>query len=203
VPSALAKYVVVFTGDTLMLLVNPAAVPPQVLVYQRHDAPVPRVPPEMLIVVLFPLQIVEVPVIELANTELLKTVKTTESDMNFKPETVEIEHLNRLPFKLSAAGLMESVSLLAPLNTPVLLRLIHLPDNFRCQLYVLLALTVSFIEKLVFNPEQTDFDMGCTMNTAFNSQIKKNVTMVMNNLIDFEFDNLLIVKQHFCIYSFV
>jgi hypothetical protein len=95
------------------------------------------------------------------------------------------------------------VSLLAPLNTPVLLRLIHLPDIFRCQLYVLLALTVSFIEKLVFNPEQTDFDMGCTMNTAFNSQMKKNVTMVMNNLMDFEFNNLLIEKQHFCIYSFV
>jgi hypothetical protein len=70
VPSALIKYVVVFTGDTLMLVVDPMEEPPQLTVYQRQDAPVPRLPPEMLIVVLFPLQIVEVPVIEVAGVDV-------------------------------------------------------------------------------------------------------------------------------------
>jgi hypothetical protein len=70
VPSALTKYVVVAVGDTVMLVPVPAEVPPHDDVYHFQLAPVPRLPPLMLKVVFCPLQIVVVPLIEVAGTDV-------------------------------------------------------------------------------------------------------------------------------------
>jgi hypothetical protein len=77
VPSALTKYVVVAVGDTVILVPVPDAEPPQDDVYHFQLAPVPKVPPLMLKVVFCPLQIVLVPVIEVAGTDVSFTVTVT------------------------------------------------------------------------------------------------------------------------------
>jgi hypothetical protein len=77
VPSALAKYVVVAVGDTVMLAPVPAEVPPHDDVYHFQLAPVPRLPPLTDSVVFLPLQIVVVPVIEDAGTDVSCTVTVT------------------------------------------------------------------------------------------------------------------------------
>ena len=70
VPSALRKYVVVVAGATLTLLPVPTDVPPQLPLYHLQLAPVPRLPPVVLSVVLLPLQMVVVPLIDVAGTEV-------------------------------------------------------------------------------------------------------------------------------------
>jgi len=70
VPSALRKYVVVAAGATVTLLPVPTDVPPQLPLYHLQLAPVPRLPPLTLSVVFLPRQIVVVPVIEVAGTEV-------------------------------------------------------------------------------------------------------------------------------------
>ena len=70
VPSALTKYVVVAVGDTVMLVPVPADVPPHDDVYHFQLAPVPRLPPFTDSVVFLPRQIVLVPLIEVAATEV-------------------------------------------------------------------------------------------------------------------------------------
>jgi hypothetical protein len=70
VPSALTKYVVVAVGDTVMLAPVPADVPPHDDVYHFQLAPVPRLPPFTDSVVFLPRQIVLVPLIEVAATEV-------------------------------------------------------------------------------------------------------------------------------------
>jgi hypothetical protein len=77
VPSALTKYVVVAVGDTVMLAPVPADVPPHDDVYHFQLAPVPRLPPLTDSVVFLPLQIVVVPVIEVAGTDVSCTVTVT------------------------------------------------------------------------------------------------------------------------------
>ncbi len=70
VPSALRKYVVVEAGATVTLLPVPTDVPPQLPLYHLQLAPVPRLPPVVLSVVLLPLQMVVVPLIDVAGTEV-------------------------------------------------------------------------------------------------------------------------------------
>ncbi len=70
VPSALRKYVVVAAGATVTLLPVPTDVPPQLPLYHLQLAPVPRLPPVVLSVVLLPLQMVVVPLIDVAGTEV-------------------------------------------------------------------------------------------------------------------------------------
>ncbi len=70
VPSALRKYVVVAAGATVTLLPVPTDVPPQLPLYHLQLAPVPRLPPLTLKVVFLPRQIVVVPLIEVAGTEV-------------------------------------------------------------------------------------------------------------------------------------
>ncbi len=70
VPSALRKYVVVAEGATVTLLPVPNVVPPQLPLYHLQLAPVPRLPPLTLKVVLFPRQMVVVPLIKVAGTEV-------------------------------------------------------------------------------------------------------------------------------------
>ena len=70
VPSALRKYVVVAAGATVTLLPVPTDVPPQLPLYHLQLAPVPRLPPLTLKVVFLPRQIVVVPVIEVAGTDV-------------------------------------------------------------------------------------------------------------------------------------
>ncbi len=70
VPSALRKYVVVAAGATVTLLPVPTDVPPQLPLYHLQLAPAPRLPPLTFKVVFLPRQIVVVPVIEVAGTEV-------------------------------------------------------------------------------------------------------------------------------------
>jgi hypothetical protein len=70
VPSALTKYVVVAVGDTVMLAPVPADVPPHDDVYHFQLAPVPKLPPLTDSVVFLPRQIVLVPLIEVAGTDV-------------------------------------------------------------------------------------------------------------------------------------
>ena len=70
VPSALRKYVVVVAGATVTLLPVPTDVPPQLPLYHLQLAPTPRLPPLTLNVVFLPRQIVVVPLIEVAGTEV-------------------------------------------------------------------------------------------------------------------------------------
>ncbi len=70
VPSALRKYVVVEAGETVTLLPVPTDVPPQLPLYHFQLAPAPRLPPLTLSVVFLPRQIVVVPLIEVAGTEV-------------------------------------------------------------------------------------------------------------------------------------
>ncbi len=70
VPSALRKYVVVAAGATVTLLPVPTEVPPQLPLYHLQLAPAPRLPPLTLNVVFLPRQIVVVPVIEVAGTDV-------------------------------------------------------------------------------------------------------------------------------------
>ncbi len=70
VPSALRKYVVVAAGATVTLLPVPTDVPPQLPLYHFQLAPAPRLPPLTFKVVFLPRQIVVVPVIEVAGTEV-------------------------------------------------------------------------------------------------------------------------------------
>ena len=57
-------------GVTVILDPVPAAVPPQVPLYHFQLAPAPRLPPLTLSVVFLPRQIVVVPVIDVAGTEV-------------------------------------------------------------------------------------------------------------------------------------
>jgi hypothetical protein len=61
-------------GVTVILDPVPAAVPPQVPLYHFQLAPVPRLPPLTLSVVLLPRQMVVVPVMPVAGTEVSLTV---------------------------------------------------------------------------------------------------------------------------------
>jgi len=70
VPSARKKYVVVVAGATVTLLPVPTAVPPQLPLYHFQLEPIPRLPPLTLNVVFLPKQIVVVPLIEVAGTEV-------------------------------------------------------------------------------------------------------------------------------------
>ena len=70
VPSALRKYVVVVAGTTVTLLPVPTDVPTQLPLYHLQLALVPRLPPLTLKVVFLPRQIVVVPVIEVAGTDV-------------------------------------------------------------------------------------------------------------------------------------
>ena len=72
VPSARTKYVVVPAVVPVILSDDPVliAVPPQLPLYHFQLAPVPRLPPLTLNVVLPPRQIVVVPLIEVAGTEV-------------------------------------------------------------------------------------------------------------------------------------
>jgi hypothetical protein len=70
VPSALTKYVVEDLGETVMLDPVPANVPPHDVVYHLQLAPAPRLPPPTESVVLLPRQIVLVPPIDVAGTEV-------------------------------------------------------------------------------------------------------------------------------------
>lgn len=80
-PSALTKYVFVpaLAGFTVMDAPELSNVPPQLPVYQRHDAPVPRKPPFTLMVLLLPRQTGAAgPLIEVAGTEVSLTVMVVE-----------------------------------------------------------------------------------------------------------------------------
>ena len=70
VPSARTKYVVVEAGATVTVLPVPTDVPPQLPLYHFQLAPIPRLPPLTLNVVFLPKQIVVVPLIEVAGTEV-------------------------------------------------------------------------------------------------------------------------------------
>jgi hypothetical protein len=70
VPSALRKYVVVAAGATVTLLPVPTDVPPQLPLYHLQLAPLPSEPPIGVRVVLLPLQMVVVPLIEVAGTDV-------------------------------------------------------------------------------------------------------------------------------------
>jgi hypothetical protein len=70
VPSALTKYVVVEFGETVMLVPEPAEVPPHDAEYHLQPAPTPRLPPFKVRVVLLPRQIVVEPDIEVAGTDV-------------------------------------------------------------------------------------------------------------------------------------
>jgi len=61
---------VVAAGATVTLLPVPTDVPPQLPLYHLQLAPAPRLPPLTLSVVFLPRQIVVVPVIEVAGTEV-------------------------------------------------------------------------------------------------------------------------------------
>ena len=60
----------VVVGATVTLLPVPTAVPPQLPLYHFQLAPVPKLPPLTLNVVVLPKQIVVVPLIEVAGTEV-------------------------------------------------------------------------------------------------------------------------------------
>ena len=60
----------VAAGATVTLLPVPTDVPPQLPLYHLQLAPVPRLPPVVLSVVLLPLQMVVVPLIDVAGTEV-------------------------------------------------------------------------------------------------------------------------------------
>jgi hypothetical protein len=60
-------------GATVMLLPVPTDVPPQLPLYHFQLAPLPRLPPLTLRFVFLPRQIVVVPVIEEAGTEVSRT----------------------------------------------------------------------------------------------------------------------------------
>jgi hypothetical protein len=62
--------VVVDVGDTVILVPVPAVVPAQFTLYHFQLAPVPRFPPLTLSVVLLPRQMVLVPAIEFAGTDV-------------------------------------------------------------------------------------------------------------------------------------
>ncbi len=68
-PSALTKYVVLIAGETVIEGPLPTKVPPQELLYHCQFAPVPKVPPLTVKVVLPPLQIVEAPEIPVGATD--------------------------------------------------------------------------------------------------------------------------------------
>ena len=72
VPSARTKYVVVPAVVPVMFSEEPVliAVPPQLPLYHFQLAPVPKMPPLKLNVVLQPRQIVVVPLIDVAGTEV-------------------------------------------------------------------------------------------------------------------------------------
>jgi hypothetical protein len=61
---------VVVVGDTVMLVPDPAEVPPQLPLYHLQLAAVPSDPPESVSVEDLPRQIVAVPLIEVAGTEV-------------------------------------------------------------------------------------------------------------------------------------
>jgi hypothetical protein len=64
---------VVEPGDTEMVEVLEATnVPPQLPLYQYQPAPVPKLPPETVSVVLLPLQMVVVPVMAVGATDDVK-----------------------------------------------------------------------------------------------------------------------------------
>ena len=60
----------VVAGATVTLLPVPTDVPPQLPLYHFQLAPVPKLPPLTLNVVFLPKQIVVVPLIEVAGTEV-------------------------------------------------------------------------------------------------------------------------------------
>lgn len=74
VPLYRTKYVVVVTGETVILLPLPAEVPPQEFVNHCAIAPVPPVPPATVKVVELPLHIVVVPEIPVGATDNVFTV---------------------------------------------------------------------------------------------------------------------------------
>ena len=61
-------------GETVIEFPLPAEAPPQLVVYHCQVAPVPKLPPITLSVVLCPLHMVDVPEIEVAATESWLTV---------------------------------------------------------------------------------------------------------------------------------
>jgi hypothetical protein len=65
---------VVWTGETVTLVVVLIAVPPQLVSYHFHEAPCPRLPPDKLKVVDCPIQIVVVPFMEVWGMEVSLTV---------------------------------------------------------------------------------------------------------------------------------
>ena len=67
----------VVLGVTLRLVPVPAEVPPHEPLYHFQLPPVPSEPPDILSVLLWPLQIVEVPLMLLAGTEVSLTVSVT------------------------------------------------------------------------------------------------------------------------------
>ena len=71
VPSARTKYVVVPAVVPVMFNEEPVfiAVPPQLPLYHFQLAPVPRLPPLTLNVVVLPRQMVVVPLIDVAGTD--------------------------------------------------------------------------------------------------------------------------------------
>ena len=79
VPSALTKYVEVPAEKPVMVKEEPVdtSAPPQDPLYHFQLAPVPKLPPFTESVVLFPMQMVVVPVIEVAGIEVSCTVTVT------------------------------------------------------------------------------------------------------------------------------
>ena len=67
----------VVLGVTLRLVPVPAEVPPHEPLYHFQLPPVPRLPPDMLSVLLWPLQIVVVPLMLFVGTEVSLTVIVT------------------------------------------------------------------------------------------------------------------------------
>lgn len=74
IPSALTKYVVVDAGETVSEVPVLSNVPPQLLPYHFQLAPVPKLPPDIDNVVLWPTQIVVVPVMLLAGMDVSRRV---------------------------------------------------------------------------------------------------------------------------------
>ena len=81
VPPYRTKYVVVVTGDTVMLFPVPADVPPHEPVNHCTVDPVPALPPATVSAVLAPLQIVVVPVIPVGAVESVFTVTVADTQV--------------------------------------------------------------------------------------------------------------------------
>ena len=67
----------VVLGVSLRLVPVPAVVPPHEPLYHFQLPPVPRLPPDMLSVLLWPLQIVVVPLMLFVGTDVSLTVMVT------------------------------------------------------------------------------------------------------------------------------